>query len=86
MRETAIKVIPVFGPDAVGKAEAWVVDHVDWDARALPDPRTPGTFGDLAGRAARPIDDHRSTAAYRRHAVAVLARRALLRMFPGRPA
>lgn len=36
-------------------------------------------FGKLASAAARPIDDHRSTADYRRHAVAVCARRALAR-------
>lgn len=34
-------------------------------------------FGELAGEAARPIDDVRGTAAYRRHAVGVLARRSL---------
>ena len=39
-------------------------------------------FGRLATAASRPIDDHRSTADYRRHAVAVLARRLLRRAFP----
>ena len=33
-------------------------------------------------RASRPIDDHRATAAYRRHSIAVLARRLLARAFP----
>ena len=34
-------------------------------------------FGELVGGAAQPIDDVRGTAAYRRHALAVLARRTL---------
>ena len=34
-------------------------------------------FGELAAAAARPIDDVRGTAAYRRHALSVLARRTL---------
>jgi len=38
-----------------------------------------GRFASLAAGEARPIDDHRSTAAYRRHAVGVLARRLLER-------
>jgi CO/xanthine dehydrogenase FAD-binding subunit len=36
-------------------------------------------FAELATEAARPIDDHRSTATYRRHAVGVLAGRLLQR-------
>lgn len=39
-------------------------------------------FAELASSASRPIDDHRATAAYRRHAVGVLAARLLRRAFP----
>jgi len=56
-------------------AEAWAAEHVDW-AGAVADA---DTFGRLVAEAARPIDDHRSTAAYRRHAIAVLAARGLRR-------
>jgi len=62
------------------EAEAWVASRVDWDRPAIDDPRTYEAFGDLVAGSADPIDDHRSTAAYRRHAVAVMARRALLRV------
>jgi CO/xanthine dehydrogenase FAD-binding subunit len=48
-----------------------------WDsADPLPDPLT-RRFGDLVADAARPIDDVRGSAAYRRHALSVLARRTL---------
>jgi CO/xanthine dehydrogenase FAD-binding subunit len=40
-------------------------------------------FASAAAAAARPIDDHRSTADYRRHAIGVLAGRLLARAFPG---
>jgi CO/xanthine dehydrogenase FAD-binding subunit len=62
------------------EAEAWVAEHIDWDAKSVPDPRTYETFGTMVADASRPIDDHRSSAAYRRHAVGVMAQRALMRL------
>jgi CO/xanthine dehydrogenase FAD-binding subunit len=48
-----------------------------WDSPApLPDAVT-REFGELVAAAARPIDDVRGTAGYRRHALSVLARRTL---------
>jgi CO/xanthine dehydrogenase FAD-binding subunit len=48
-----------------------------WESRAaLPD-GVAERFGELVGTAAQPIDDVRGTAAYRRQALAVLARRTL---------
>jgi CO/xanthine dehydrogenase FAD-binding subunit len=48
-----------------------------WESRGqLPEPMV-REFGDLVSAAARPIDDVRGTAAYRRHALAVMARRTL---------
>lgn len=61
-------------------AEAWVAANIDWEQRTVPDPRTYETFGAMVADAAKPIDDHRSTAEYRRHAVGVMAQRALMRM------
>ena len=48
------------------------VEDLDWS-----DPATLAEFGRLAASEARPIDDLRGTAAYRRRVVEVLARRAL---------
>lgn len=59
-------------------AERWVGDRINWNDLALPDPTGDARrFGELVGDAAQPIDDHRGTAAYRRHAIAVLAERSL---------
>jgi CO/xanthine dehydrogenase FAD-binding subunit len=48
-----------------------------WDAPAPLAPSELERFGALVGAAAQPIDDVRGSAAYRRHALAVLARRSL---------
>jgi CO/xanthine dehydrogenase FAD-binding subunit len=50
------------------------VQGLEWS-----DPATLAEFGRLAASDARPIDDQRGTAAYRRHVVDVLARRCLAR-------
>ncbi len=63
------------------EAEVLASDRIDWDAGAAPGPVVVDRFAGLVADAARPIDDHRGTAAYRRHAVEVLARRALRRAF-----
>jgi len=64
--------------------EAWVTDRLDWDGGTPPDPRLLDEFGQRMAAACRPIDDHRATAAYRRHAAGVMARRALARAWaPG---
>jgi CO/xanthine dehydrogenase FAD-binding subunit len=62
-------------------AEAWLAGQVRWDTRAL-DAAVAREFGPRAAAEARPIDDHRSTAGYRRHAIGVLAARLAKRAFP----
>jgi CO/xanthine dehydrogenase FAD-binding subunit len=65
-------------PEAEAFAAGAIEESGAWDdpAHAVPDDATV-RFGELAAEATQPIDDLRSTAAYRRHAVGVLARRAL---------
>jgi CO/xanthine dehydrogenase FAD-binding subunit len=62
-------------------AERFAADAAPWDGGAVA-PAVIDEFGRRAVEAARPIDDHRSTAAYRHHAVEVLTRRLLRRAFP----
>jgi CO/xanthine dehydrogenase FAD-binding subunit len=72
--------VPVRDPEA----EAWLADRLDWDGGTPPDPSLVDGFGRRMAAASRPIDDHRATADYRRHAVDVMARRAVARAWrPG---
>lgn len=60
------------------EAEAHASEAIDWDGPSASEAAL-ARFGELAAQACAPITDHRSTADYRRHAVQVIARRALER-------
>ena len=62
-------------------AEAWLMKSTSLRAGAELDPEVAQEFGRRVAIESRPIDDHRSTADYRRHAVGVLAQRLLTRSF-----
>lgn len=63
------------------EAEAFLEGSLEendgWDHPSMLDEPTAERFAALVAAAARPIDDVRGTAAYRKHALAVMARRAL---------
>jgi CO/xanthine dehydrogenase FAD-binding subunit len=61
-------------------AEAHARQAVDWSEGTIAAGAV-AEFGRLAATASTPIDDHRSTADYRRHSIDVLARRLLGRAF-----
>ena len=62
-------------------AEQFLEGHLDesgrWQSRAPLEESAVRHFGELVAAGARPIDDVRGTAAYRRHALGVLAGRSL---------
>ncbi|MEA2393453.1 MAG: hypothetical protein QOJ82_1344 [Solirubrobacteraceae bacterium] len=68
-------------PIRASAAEAFIAGVLEeaglWDAPGPIADAALARFGELVADAARPIDDVRGTAAYRRHALGVLARRTL---------
>jgi len=64
-------------PRTAPDAEDLVSAELDWDGGTEPDADVVRRFGELVAQAADPIDDVRGSAAYRRHALAVMARRTL---------
>ena len=64
-------------PVRAREAEDFIEGVLTWDSREEIEASALERFGELAGMAARPIDDVRGSAAYRTHAVGVLARRTL---------
>ncbi|MEV0717621.1 FAD binding domain-containing protein [Asanoa sp. NPDC050611] len=67
------------GPTPLRATEAaeFLAAELPWESRGPVPGAVAARFGDLVGAAARPIDDVRGSADYRRHALAVLARRTL---------
>ena len=64
-------------PLAATDAEKFIAAELDWEGRRPPADAAVKRFGELVAAAAKPIDDVRGTADYRRHALSVLARRGL---------
>ncbi|HYV22233.1 MAG TPA: FAD binding domain-containing protein [Candidatus Bathyarchaeia archaeon] len=73
------------GPTIIRATEAerfaaGLFEEIGWDRPSRPSEAAAREFGKLAAGAAKPIDDVRGTAAYRRHVLAVMGTRALTRV------
>ena len=62
-------------------AEVWLSEQIDISASTAIDAAVAKEFGRRVALESKPIDDHRSTAEYRRHAVGVLAQRLITRAY-----
>ncbi|MGA8297732.1 MAG: FAD binding domain-containing protein [Acidimicrobiales bacterium] len=69
--------VPLRAREAEGFLEGHLAAGGRWETRAPLEESVVGRFGELVAAGAQPIDDVRGSAAYRRHALAVLARRSL---------
>ena len=63
-------------------AELWLSGQFDFSTTSGIDTAVAKEFGRRVALESKPIDDHRSTAEYRRHAVGVLAQRLITRAYP----
>lgn len=63
-------------------AETWLAQQFDLASTTRIDSALAKEFGRRVAIESKPIDDHRSTASYRRHAVGVLAQRLITRAYP----
>ena len=68
---------PIRAGDAEGFIEGMLEEGGLWESRAQIEESALRRFGEMVAAAARPIDDVRGTAEYRRHSVGVLAQRTL---------
>ena len=68
---------PLRATEAEKFLQALLDEHDTWHADQPIGEAARKRFGELVAQAARPIDDHRGSAAYRRHALGVLAARTL---------
>jgi len=64
------------------EAESWLTSSQDLSAGQSISLDVANEFGRRAAGESSPIDDHRSTAQYRRHAISVLASRLLRKAYP----
>ncbi|MBB4932012.1 CO/xanthine dehydrogenase FAD-binding subunit [Lipingzhangella halophila] len=64
-------------PLRAAEAEEFLAAELDWEGRRPLSGAAVRRFGELVASAAQPIDDVRGSAGYRRHALAVMARRTL---------
>ncbi|MBH02051.1 MAG: carbon monoxide dehydrogenase [Acidimicrobiaceae bacterium] len=64
-------------------AEEFISQEFDWETNSALSEKVINKFSELVADSTKPIDDHRGTADYRKHAVGVLAKRALERVCAG---